>query len=529
MSLPGAAKLTNFICRHSLPLSIIGITILFILYTSGLTENPPGFYQDESAFAYNAYLLAKTGYSEFGVRWPLFIQTFTWPFTVYSNPVCIYLLAAFNLVFAPSIWLARLLSSVAGFETGLLLGLLGYRISRKSTIGVIVGITALITPWLFEVDRLFFDSSFYPLALTLFLLSLWKAHAKVRWGWLNVVALVTTLGLLTYTYTIGRMLSGLLALGLGFFAINKGRLFDVIKVWIGYGLALIPLAIFNLRHPGALTSRFWALSYVSTEKTFAGIVFTFITRYFQDLSFARLLTTGDINPRHHVPGATGSLLAAPFILALMGVVIIFWRHRLDPWWRFIIFGLLVAVVPGALTVDAFHTGRMIACPIFLLVLTIPALGWLIQSGREKEQLYEIEGASESLAHSTKDERSASPRRAVLVILLLATILQGAYFQTVFWRFGPKRVFVLDANYKTVYDVAVVMPSRPIYLADGQFGPGYINALWYAALEGRNTSEFVHLNYGEKAPSGSLVISSEDSCANCEVVLRNGQYSVYRQF
>ena len=213
MSLPGAAKLTNFICRHSLPLSIIGITILFILYTSGLTENPPGFYQDESAFAYNAYLLAKTGYSEFGVRWPLFIQTFTWPFTVYSNPVCIYMLAAFNLVFAPSIWLARLLSSVAGFETGLLLGLLGYRISRKSTIGVIVGITALITPWLFEVDRLFFDSSFYPLALTLFLLSLWKAHAKVRWGWLNVVALVTTLGLLTYTYTIGRMLSGLLALG----------------------------------------------------------------------------------------------------------------------------------------------------------------------------------------------------------------------------------------------------------------------------------------------------------------------------
>src|SRR2546429_1333746 len=529
MSLPLFLTLSNFIRSYSLVLSILGVTILFVLYTYGLTENPPGFYQDESAFAYNAYLLAKTGHSEFGVRWPLFLQNVTWPFTVYCNPVCIYLLAFFNLVFPPSIWLARLLSSVAGFETAMLLGLLAFRISRKVTIGVIVGLTALITPWLFEVDRLFFDPSFYPLALTLFLLSLYKAHTKERWSWFNIAALVATLGLLTYTYTIGRMLAGLLALGLGFFAINKGRLFDVIKVWIGYGLALIPLAIFNLTHPGALTSRFWALSYVSTEKTFAGIVFTFITRYFQDLSFARLLTTGDINPRHHVPGASGSLLAAPFILALMGVVIIFWRHRLDQWWRFIVFGLLAAVVPGALTVDAFHTGRMIACPIFLLVLTIPALEWLIQSGREKEQLYEIEGASESLADSTKDERSASPRRAVLVILLLATILQGAYFQTVFWRFGPKRVFVLDANYKTVYDVAVVMPSRPIYLADGQFGPGYINALWYATLEGRNTSEFVHLNYGEKAPSGSLVITSEDSCANCEVVLRNGQYSVYRQF
>ena len=138
-------------------------------------------------------------------------------------------------------------------------------------------------------------------------------------------------------------------------------------------------------------------------------------------------------------------------------------------------------------------------------------------------------ASEGAADSTKEETSASPRRAVLVILLLATIVQAAYFQAVFWRLGPKRIFVLDANYKTVYDVAVAMPSRPIYLADGEFGPGYIHALWYATLEGRNTSEFVHLNYGEKAPSGSLVISAEGSCTSCEVVLTSGQYSVYRQF
>ena len=214
MSLPPFVTMRNIIRRHSLPVSIIGITILFILYTYGLTENPPGFYQDESAFAYNAYLLANTGHSEFGVHWPLFLQNFTWPFTVYCNPVCIYLLAFFNLVFPPSIWLARLLSSVAGFETAMVLGLLAFRISRKFPIGVIVGFTALITPWLFEVDRLFFDSSFYPLALTLFLLALYRAHMKERWSWFNVAALVATLGLLTYTYTIGRMLAGLLALGL---------------------------------------------------------------------------------------------------------------------------------------------------------------------------------------------------------------------------------------------------------------------------------------------------------------------------
>ena len=201
MSLPPFVTLRDFIRRHSLSLSILGITILFVLYTYGLTENPPGFYQDESAFAYNAYLLAKTGHSEFGVRWPLFLQNFNWPFTVYCNPVCIYLLAFFNLVFPPSIWLARLLSSVAGFETAMLLGLLAFRISRKVPIGVIVGFTALITPWLFEVDRLFFDSSFYPLALTLFLLSLYRAHLKERWSWFNIAALVVFCSIIAHGVT----------------------------------------------------------------------------------------------------------------------------------------------------------------------------------------------------------------------------------------------------------------------------------------------------------------------------------------
>ena len=211
----------------------------------------------------------------------------------------------------------------------------------------------------------------------------------------------------------------------------------------------------------------------------------------------------------------------------MGVVIIFWRHRRDPWWRFIILGLLAAVVPGALTVDAFHTGRMIACPIFLLVLTIPSLEWLIQDG--KENSHKSESGAEAAAELIKGDTTASPRRAALIILLLATVMQAAYFQTVFWREGPKRAVVLDATYKNVYDVAVAMPSRPIYLADGQFGPAYIHALWYATLEGRSTSEFVHLDYRVKAPPGSLVISSEESCANCEVVTSSGQYSVYRQF
>lgn len=143
-----------------------------------------------------------------------------------------------------------------------------------------------------------------------------------------------------------------------------GRLVDVIKTWVAYGLTLIPLLVFYLSHPGVLTSRFRVLSYVQKEPTLAATIFRFLKRYFQDLSLWGLLTTGDLNPRHHVPGATGSMLIAPFILALLGITIIVTRRRLDPWWRFVIFGALASVIPGALTNDPFHTGRMIASPSF---------------------------------------------------------------------------------------------------------------------------------------------------------------------
>ena len=76
--------------------------MLFIGYTSGLSRNPPGFYVDESAIAYNAYLVSRTGAGEFGSRFPLYFQVFTAGFTQYVNPTQVYLLA-FVFRFLPPI------------------------------------------------------------------------------------------------------------------------------------------------------------------------------------------------------------------------------------------------------------------------------------------------------------------------------------------------------------------------------------------------------------------------------------------
>ena len=228
----------------------VGIVVLFAIYTIGIRSNPPGFYLDESALCYNAYLLATTGAGEFGPKWPLFFQVYTGGFTQYSNPTQIYLLASVFWLFGPGILIARLLAAVSMFSSGLLLGRLGARLSGRRVIGIIAGALALITPWFFEVGRLALETFFYPMTIMLFLWAVYRAHRKEDWSWINVVAIALSLMLVTYSYTIGRVLGPLLAFGLISFAVNRKRILAVVATWAAFGVTLIPLYLFNKIIPG---------------------------------------------------------------------------------------------------------------------------------------------------------------------------------------------------------------------------------------------------------------------------------------
>src|SRR5207253_4885003 len=110
------------------------------------------------------------------------------------------------------------------------------------------------------------------------------------------------------------------------------------------------------------------------------------------------------------------------------------RHWRDPWWRFVLFGAAVSIIPGALTADQFHSLRLVAYPIFLLVLTIPALAWLFERVSN-------ETSTEDSALGRSSSFPISSRRAVLLILLAAVAAQTIYFQRVFRRDGPERGWV----------------------------------------------------------------------------------------
>ena len=508
-----------------------GIASLFVLYASGISHNPPGFYVDESAMAYNAHLVSRTGAGEFGPRFPLYFEVFTNRFTQYVSPTQVYLLAFVFRFLPPSILVARIFSALWVFAGCLLLGLLAKRISGQLKVGLIVAATALLTPWFFETRGLLMEPHFVPLALVLLLLAVYHAQATETWNWRSIAAVATTLALLTYCYTGGRVLGALLAVGLVFFATTKQRLIGVVKTWLLYGATILPIFVFNREHPAALIRRLYEISYIKPGVPWSQIASEFVRRYLEDQSLTALLLTGDYHQRHHVQGSGGAIFFATFILAMVGLLLVITHRWRDPWWRFVVFGLAVSIVPGAITIEPFHQLRLMGYAVFLLLLTVPALEWLLAPNEQKQNANgrspKVYGSQRPRVAVAGSSVLRSTRLGILGLMLALTILQAIHFQTVFRRDGPKREFEFDVPYKAAYDAAVAQPVRPIYLEDGKLGPAYMHALWYATVEDRPKSEFVHLAPGARPPAGAVVISSADNCQNCEIIKRSGMYFLYR--
>jgi 4-amino-4-deoxy-L-arabinose transferase-like glycosyltransferase len=480
--------------------------LVAFLYFYDVPKNPVGFFVDEASIAYNAHTVAQHGRDEHGEALPLYFRAFG----EYKSPVYVYVLSLVFRVTGPSSLVARLVSATAGLIAAMLFGLLGARLAsrlasrptNRRLVGLIVFLAAALTPWLFEISRLVFEVALLPALLGLFLLLLSRAAKSEQWSWPVCAGLGVLLALIAYTYSVGRLLAPLFAFGLVFF-FTRRRWRRVVLTWMIFGLTLLPLAVFTLRHPGALSERFKFVTYIKPEDTRSQIAIRFVKNYIGDFSPRSWLVRGDPEPRHHLPGM-GSLLVGVVALAAFGLFVVLLRYRKDAWWRFIVYGLLVSPIPAALTLDHFHTLRLIALPCFLLVLTVPAIRFLLDEDGPRRRL----------------------RRAVLTTLVLLTLLQGAIFQ---WRFHAAlpREDAFDSYYQELLAKALAQPERPVYLFD-KTPAAYVYAYWYATIWGQGVDIFHRVPPGESPPPGAVVIGHELPCKHCDVIIQRGQFQVYRE-
>lgn len=496
--------------KRSRALILIALLIpVFLLYIRGIDSNPPGFYIDEAAVSYNAYTIARSGEGEFGHKLPLYFPVFPLPaplnYLGYVEPVQIYALAALNIIFTPSVTLSRGLSAASIFLAALLIGALGRRISGSLLIGAMVFLSALATPWLYEMSRLAFSASMYPLMAALLLYVLYRASRKEAWSIPDILCIGLSLALTTYTYSIGRLLGPLLALGLVLFISNLKQIKGVLLAWVAYAITLVPMLIFHLQNPDALTGRLsFSVGYISAEKSYGQIFVEFIGHYLANISPNRLLFIGDLNERHHIP-ETAPILIVTLVLAFIGVAAILLKYRSDLWMRFVIYGLIVSVVPASFTKDDFHMLRLAAFPVFLLALTLPALGWIFNR-----------------------ERSANGgigpmRLAVLGIVIAGTAFQAVSFQWKYHQVGADRLGYFDAKFPGVFAAALERPERPIYLVD----QNYYHAYWQAISQGVDLANFVRLPPMKRPPVDALVLSGEERCSDCEMLVKDIPYVLYK--
>ena len=288
-------------------------------------SNPPGYHRDEAALSYNAYSISTSLRDEDGGLLPLFFRSFG----DYKSPVYPYLLAGVFRVTGPRAEVARGLSAVLVLAAVLLLGFLARRITGSTVIGLLVLVLAGFTPWLFELGRVALEVSAQPVLITLLLLALESAWRRNDWTIRGGLVVGSVLGLLLYSYTGNRLLAPLLAGALATFA-ARGRWRWLLAAWGSFAAFLVPLGVYALRHPGALTARYGATTITREGRSRLWIVLQAIANWFHDINPWHWATAGDPAPYVH-NGGYGALYGAVVALAIVGSVIVLTRRRADVW------------------------------------------------------------------------------------------------------------------------------------------------------------------------------------------------------
>lgn len=439
-------------------------------------HNPPGFHHDEAAFALNGYTIAHHLRDQNGALLPIVFPSYS----DYKTATFSYVLAPAILVLGAKDSTARLVAALFGVAAIVALGGLAYRRAGPRVAFAVV-VLAGLTPWLFQLGRVAYDTSMFPLATALVLLAADFWARSGRGLWLRCVALGAALGFLTYAYGAGRLFAPLLAVALLVFA-RRLPWRAVGGAWLAYGVTLVPLAAYRLRHPSGLSARYHATTFVTPGESLPRIVRQAVTNALDDLDPWRWLVSGDHKPYVDVWGAP-QLLAVGVLLAVAGLVEIARRRRGDRFWLYVVLATVLSAVPAALTVDRHDALRLSALPVCLLALAIPGLEWV---GRLRRA------------------------NAILAVLAVAAVAEWGFFVSVYVDKGNvdrSTVFESDvpslvarglAGGRTIY----VDHDDPYALTMGQ---------WYAVSHGLPASRVVRLGDGAIPPVGSMVLGRTQSC------------------
>ncbi|MGH9870835.1 MAG: hypothetical protein ACREAA_22080 [Candidatus Polarisedimenticolia bacterium] len=347
-----------------------------VLRFAWLGSVPAALYCDEALHGYEAWSLLTTGRDRHGVLLPFVFDVFG---IGWSEPLYIYLTVPAVALFGATPLAARFVAAasgtlavpVAGLMTTALLsaysahGARGGRVreSGARVAGLAAAFLMATSPWAVHFSRIGFQASLLPL---LFGVGFWMAATALRSDashrGARFIAAAAALGLTLHTYPTARLAMPLLVTA--FVWTHRRQLAGQRRLWLPAAAVmaalLIPVAAFSLTERGwrrfANLSVATAMPGTSMPGRAAALAGNYLTYY----SPRFLITEGDPNPRHGVPGH-GVLHPHEALLAILGLVACA-RSR-SPGGRFLLCWILLFPAAAALTVDPRHAVRaLVALP-----------------------------------------------------------------------------------------------------------------------------------------------------------------------
>jgi hypothetical protein len=459
-------------------LGVVLCVVVFQLWTT--PTNPPGFHRDEASIAYNAYTLSRSLRDQDGGRLPLYIVSFG----DYKSPLFVYLLAATFRVSDADPLIARQVAAVVVLGAVLLIGVIAFMRTRSVGVATAAIVLAGLTPWLYELGRVAFETAMEPLVIAAFLLALAWGYRSQRGSLARGIPVGLALGAVTYVYAAGRLLAPLYALALLVFA-GRGRWRWLLATWGAFAATLIPLAAYWLNHPGALTARYQRTTFIEGDMSLWTIFRTAGSNYLHDVNLWQWVAAGDPRPYIHASGA-GQLFGSVVVLAIAGAAVVLTRLSSDLWWRFVLVALVLSPIPAALTEDRYYALRLLPVPLLLAVLAIPALDLLFRAAREQWVA-----------------------RLAAVALAVGVVVQFVQFERAYGSHGPGRTELFEAGVPRLLERAFAH-NGSVYV---DYDDRYVqtHALWYAVSHDEPRTRVSILPDGGIPPSGSIVFGRLQEC------------------
>ncbi len=423
------------IAKKWFPISFI-LLIIFCLFTRfyQVTKSPPSLYWEEMALGYDSYSVLKTGKDHLGNS-PSLVAFES--YGDYKPALYFYLMIPSLAMFGLNEFAVRLPAMIAGIGIVIGVGLVArlivlltrnekYSKNMLETARLaqcIAMAVTILSPWAIMFSRAAWEANvatnFIVWGVVFFLLGM----KDMKRSAVFVVLGLLSFGLSMYCYHSARFIAPLMSLSLflvvftkelgeKLFPLHIAYLIKRVRIIIKYGVLgivfiffLLPLLLSfrdqKVQQRLAETSIF-ADGHVPIESNeyreknnysllskvfFHRDVFyvkEFAENYLKHFTFQFLFVTGDHNLRHSVQHF-GQMYIFEVIFVFAGVIFIFRQKKLLLW--FLLFWLLIGVIPAALTDAAPHSLRTLpVMPVYMLLITF---GILEASGYLKQMVFQF--------------------------------------------------------------------------------------------------------------------------------------------